>query len=84
MEDNDENNNDLSRDTSNASASVTVTIPLNITVSLGSLGSASAVTGVSVRPAGGTTEPGEDLLEKITPDQNYEGRPGYDPDFSGL
>src|SRR5687767_10111390 len=83
MEDNDENNNDLPRDTSNAS--VTVTIPLNITVSLGSLGSASALTGVSVRPAGGTTtEPGEDLLEKITPDQNYEGRPGYDPDFLGF
>lgn len=82
MEDNDETNSALSKDIS--TGSVTITVPLNITVSLGSLGSASAVADVSMRPAVGTTEPGEDLLEKITPDQNYEGRPGYDPDFLGF
>lgn len=79
MEDKDENRNALSRDMS--TGSVTVMVPLNITVSLGSLSG----TEVRVAPAPASrTEPAEDLLEKITPDENYATRPGYDPDFLGF
>jgi endonuclease G len=82
MEDREEINSAVSK---LSTGTVTVTVPLNITVSLGSLGSAAAATAdVSVRPAVGTTEPSEDLLEKITPDQDYDGRPGYDSDFLGF
>jgi endonuclease G, mitochondrial len=57
----------------------TFTVPLNITVSLGS----PSGTEVSVA-APGKTAPAEDFLEKITPDEDYDNRPGYDPDFLGF
>lgn len=56
--------------------SVTVTIPLNITISLGS----SVTSQAAVRDEA----PREGELERIEPDQDYDTRPGYDPNFLGF
>ncbi|HKO96924.1 MAG TPA: DNA/RNA non-specific endonuclease [Pyrinomonadaceae bacterium] len=77
MDEKDESKNAQSGVTSGGT--VTFTVPLNISISLGSLSNADInVSTVSTSPAEA------DLLEKITPDQNYDNRPGYDPDFLGF
>jgi endonuclease G len=60
-----------------ASGSVVITVPLQITVSLGTPGGPGAPLRVD-----GTPEAGG--LEAITPEPDYESRPGYDPDFLGF
>jgi endonuclease G len=62
----------------NSGSGMTVTIPLRITVTLGQSGDATlAAPGVIPAPA-------ESFLESITPDPDYNDRPGYDPDFLGF
>lgn len=65
----------MNREQKSTAASVTLTIPLNITFSLGDLGS---VTLSSPTPSS------EDFTEKILPDPDYDNRPGYDPEFLGF
>ena len=54
----------------------TFTLPLQITVSLGAPSQAT-------QPSVSTREStlGEGFLEKIEPDQDFDNRPGYNPDF---
>jgi endonuclease G len=69
---------------------VTLTIPLNITVSLGDASepkrsvSADTKAAVADTSAKVTDQPSEGFLESVTPDPDYEDRPGYDPDFLGF
>jgi len=62
-----------------SSTSGTFTLPLQITVSLGAPTQAT-------QPEVSTREStlGESFLEKIEPDQDFDNRPGYDPDFLGF
>lgn len=62
----------------NSGAAVALTIPLTITVSLGQ----GADTGSPATTL--TPTPSEGFLESITPDPDYDDRPGYDPDFLGF
>jgi endonuclease G len=57
----------------------TFTLPLQITVSLG-------VPSQATQPTVSTREStlGEGFLEKIEPDQDFDNRPGYNPDFLGF
>jgi endonuclease G, mitochondrial len=61
-----------------AAGAVSITIPLHVTVSLGEP--------VQVRGRGteADAEPETGALEAITPDPQYERRPGYDPNFLGF
>jgi endonuclease G len=66
---------------------VTVTIPLHVTVSLGQLPEPAVAVGPSALKTGqpvAPVQPSELMLESITPDPNYDDRPGYDPDFLGF
>jgi endonuclease G len=62
-----------------AGTSVTLTLPLQITVSLGAPAQARQPT-VSARES----TLAESFLEKIEPDENYDDRPGYNPNFLGF
>ncbi len=79
MEDKDEDTKVHFEDASGG-RSITISVPLNITISLGSPSSAGAIVPAPKQPIA----PNEDLLEKITPEKNYDERPGYDPDFLGF
>jgi endonuclease G len=71
----------------NATPGVTVTIPLHVTVSLGYPDQALTTSDTAIAPTTGSVvgpEPPETLLESITPDPNYDDRPGYDPNFLGF
>ena len=59
----------------------TFTLPLQITVSLGAPTPTQAT-----QPALSTREStlGESFLEKIEPDQDFDNRPGYNPNFLGF
>lgn len=64
--------------TVNSGTAVTLTIPLTITVSLGQGADAGSAANAL------TQSPSEGFLESITPDPDYDERPGYDPDFLGI
>jgi len=62
--------------------STSITIPLTITVSLGSSGLSDQHVD-EAHPRGGPPR-GVDAQEAVTPDEDYDNRPGFDANFLGL
>ncbi|MBI1896193.1 MAG: DNA/RNA non-specific endonuclease [Acidobacteria bacterium] len=67
--------------TAHTPGAVSVSLPLQITVSLGGVGvqAAAAAPALAHITTGAAPE-----LEAIEPDQDYDNRPGYDPEFLGF
>lgn len=62
---------------------MTISVPLHITVSLGTPVLSSPLSGQESAALRESTLD-ESFLEKIEPDEDYDNRPGYDPNFLGF